>query len=404
MHHRLICAILAALMPLLLAAPAFAQEGTPAMPVLCGDLADEDCAILEEAMLAGQDITAYAMDMQMDFSMGGIPDMPVDPMAFNMQIVGRFAFNAAGQELLQKMHLLQTPSAAETMQALMEQMPELVLDLYRGMNLDMTLAYTLPAELAAALSEDSDVAVPEELSFDIRMIDGMMYMNVGQLRDLIPESDDTLTSDWIGFDYVGMLEMQMENNTGAINDSMAAGAMGGLAVAQMMQNMQEFITVERVDDVELDGQQGAVFVYTPDIVGFFSSDAFVDMLSQMSAMMGEEGPSATEMEEAGTMLSFVAPMVFRDLEIESRMTIGLDDYRTYATEFSFRWDLASLMQFAAMTDPALADAMGDAEPLIEMNAAINMSDFNSEMEFAAPDDVQIIPLEEMMPVDTSTIS
>jgi hypothetical protein len=110
------------------------------------------------------------------------------------------------------------------------------------------------------------------------------------------------------------------------------------------------------------------------------------------------------MEEAATMLSFVAPMVFRDLAIQSRTTIGLDDYMTYSTEFDFLWDLASVMQFAAMTDPALAESMGDAEPVIEMNVAIDMSDFNAEMEFEVPEDVQIIPLDELMPMDTSTVS
>jgi hypothetical protein len=62
------------------------------------------------------------------------------------------------------------------------------------------------------------------------------------------------------------------------------------------------------------------------------------------------------------------------------------------------------MQFAAMTDPALAEAMGDAEPMIELGAVVNMGEFNAEMEFEAPEDVQMIPLDEMMPVDTSTIS
>lgn len=404
MHHRLICAVLAALMPFLLAAPVFAQDETPAFPVLCGDLADDDCAILEEATLASQDLNSYAMDMTMDLRLAGIPDMPADSLAFSMALGGRFAFDQEAKDVMQRMVPLQGSGMEENMQELVEQMPGLIVELYRGLNFDMTMSYTLPPELAAELSADSEVAFPEEMSFDIRMIDGMMYMNIGQLRDLIPESDDTFTSDWIGLDYVGMLEMQMEDSAGMADNPMTMGAMSGLAMAQMLKDMQEFVTVERLDDVDLDGQAGAVFAYTPDVIGFLASETFLNLLNQTSTAMGEEAPSAAEMEEGATMLSFVAPMLFRDLDIEARTTIGLDDYMTYATELSLYWDLASLMQFAAMTDPELGSALGDAEPVIEWNFGVNMNDFNAEMEFEAPDDVQIIPLEQMMPIDTSIVS
>ena len=406
MHHRLICVLLAALMPFLLAAPVFAQEGAPALPVLCGDLPGEDCAILEEATLAAQDLSSYAMDMTLDFSMAGIPDLPADPLAFSINFGGRFAFDETGQAVIERMSLLQTAAAEADMQALLEEMPDMVVDLYRGMNFDMTMTYMLPPELAAALSDDSDVAFPEEMSFDMRMIDGMMYINIGQLRDLIPEGEDdgSITSDWIGMDYAGMIEMQMESGAGEMDEAMMAGVAGGLAWVQLLQQMQEYVAVERLADVEIDGRQAAVFTYTPDVIGFLSSDAFVEMMRELGAMAGEAGASEAELEEAATMISFVAPMIFRDLEVGASTTIGLEDYMTYSTEFRFFWDLASLMQFAAMTDPALAESMGDAEPLIELNAAVDMSDFNAEMEFAVPDDVQIIPLEELMPVDTSTVS
>jgi hypothetical protein len=110
------------------------------------------------------------------------------------------------------------------------------------------------------------------------------------------------------------------------------------------------------------------------------------------------------MQEAASMISFMAPMLFRDLDVQSTTTIGLDDHMTYATEFHFEWDLASLMQFAAMADPGLADLAADAEPVVEFHFTIDMSDFGAEMTFEAPEDVQEIPLEELMPMDTSTVS
>jgi hypothetical protein len=61
MPHRLICAVLAALMPLLMAAPLFAQDDALPFPVMCGELPAEDCALLEESSVAMRDLASYAL-------------------------------------------------------------------------------------------------------------------------------------------------------------------------------------------------------------------------------------------------------------------------------------------------------------------------------------------------------
>jgi len=406
MYHRLICAILAALMPLLLAAPAFAQGDAPAVPVLCGDLSDEDCAILEGATAAAQNLTSYAAGMSMEIGVSGVPDLPVDPMRLSLLITGRFAYDETAHQVMQRMNTLQGMSA-EDMQALADELPDLMLDLYRGMNFDMTMTYTLPPELAAEMSADSEVTFPETMSFAMRMIDGMMYVNIGELRDLIPDAEDTFTADWMGMDYIGLMEMQMEQGMGGAENPAMMGMMGGLGAAEMMKEMEQFVTIERLDDVDLNGQEGAVFAYTPDVIGFLTSDTFTDFVNQMvaqaAAQAGEDAPSAAEMRQATSMISFMAPMLFRDLEISAQTTIGLDDAMTHSSVFNLTWDLTSLMQFAAMTDPALAETLGDAEPVITLDFTMDLSDFNADMTFETPEDVQMIPLDEMMPVDQSAV-
>ncbi len=403
MPHRLICAILAALMPLLLAAPAFAQDPAPMPGVICGDLSADDCALLEESAMAARDLTSYAMNMSMDFSMGGIPDLPVDPIAFSILFDGRFVLDETSQAVIQRMEELQRVDGQIDMSALAEEMPALVVDLYRGMNFDMTMTYNLPAELADLISQDSEVAMPQEMIFDVRLIDGMMYINLADLRTLIPEGDDSLTADWMGMDYIGLLEMQLAQAGMGQDSSFTSGAMGGLLAAQIMQDMQQFVSVERLDDVDLSDQQGAVFAYTADVAGFLASDTFLELMRSVTAAMGDEAPSATEVEQAAQAISFTAPMIFRDLNVETSSTIGLDDKLTHATTFDFSWDLAALVQLAAMGDPELAASLGDAGPLIAFNIILDMSDFNDEMIFEVPEDVQMIPLEQMMPPDTSTV-
>jgi hypothetical protein len=199
-----------------------------------------------------------------------------------------------------------------------------------------------------------------------------------------------------------MLEMQMDAAGDMGDDPFAGGAMSGLAAVQFMQQVNDFVSVERLDDVALDGQDGAQFAYSFDVVGFLTSDAFKSYMQTLVAAMGED-VDAQEMEQAIAMIDFVAPMVFRDLQIDSTYVVGLDDKLAYAATGDFSWDLSSVMQFAAMTDPSLAEAMGDAQPMIDMQFEIDYSDQNAEMDITVPDDVQMIPLEQLMPQDTSAV-
>lgn len=404
MRHRLFCAILAALMPLLIAAPVFAQDNVSPFPVICGDLPEEDCALIEESALAQQDLSSYSMAMTADFSMSGIPDMPADPLAVNLQVDGSFVMDETAKAVAQQFQSMMTgmmSGSTDTMLEMDGNMKQMLLDLYGGIDFDMSFQYTLPPDLADALSQDSEVPVPETLSMEIRMIDGMMYINVADLRALDPSMAEEITSDWIGMDYVGMLEMQMEQGSVG-EDPFTAGAAGGLGMAQIMSQMTEYVTVERLENVDLGDQEGAAFSYTFDIIGFLTSDSFGAAMENMLPVMGED-MSASDVSEAVAMLDFVAPMLFRDLEINTGTVIGLDDKLTHSTMFDFSWDLASLMQFAAMSDPSLAETVGDAEPAIAFSFTGDYADFNDEMIFEIPEDVQMIPLEQLVPQDTSAV-
>jgi hypothetical protein len=401
MFHRVICAILAALLPLLVVAPAFAQdEGVPF--VICGELSEDDCALLEESALAMQELSSFSLGMDLDMTVGGIPDLPVDPMNFGLAMDGSFSLDENAQAVVQQMSAAMLGGSAEDMEELAANMQQMTLDLYGGMDFDMTMRYNVPAELAEVFATDPDMVVPESIGFEIRMIDGIMYMNLSELRALDPAIEQEITSDWIGIDYIGMIEMQMEAAGGMGEDPFANGAMSGLAAMQFMQQVNDFVDVERLDDVALDGQDGAQFAYSFDVVGFFTSDAFKSYMQDIVAVLGEDADTQ-EIEQAIAMVDFVAPMLFRDLKIESTYVVGLDDKLAYAATGDFSWDLSSVMQFAAMTDPSVAEAMGDAQPMIDMQVDIEYSDQNAEMEMEVPDDVQMIPLEQLVPQDTSAV-
>lgn len=400
MYHRLICAILAALLPLLIAAPVAAQDGASPF-VICGDLPDEDCALIEESALAMQDLSSYSLSAAMGFSIAGVPDLPVDPLEIDITLDGSFVMDDAAKEVAQELNSIMIEGDPARLAELGESFQQMTLDLYRGMDFDFSIRYDIPSDLAETLSQDSEVPLPETFTMDIRLIDGTMYLNVADLRALDPSIENELTSDWIGFDYIGMLEMQLEQG-GRGEDPFTASAAAGVAMVQLTSEMGDFVSVERGDDVALDRQDGASFTYTFDIIGFLTSDAFRTAMENMMTSLGED-VSAAEMREALTMLDFVAPMLFRDLEVSSSTVIGVDDKLTHAADFTFFWDLSSLLEFAAMTDPSIAETLGDAQPVIALDFSAEYADFNDEMIFEAPEDVQMIPLEQMVPQDTSAV-
>ena len=401
MLHRLICAILAALLPLLVAVPLFAQDDPSSSPTICGELSEEDCALIEESDMAMRDLSSYSIAASADFSMAGLPDMPADPLAVNVKFDGSFALDDAAKAAAAQMRSLMLGGSVADAEEMGRNMPDKLRDLFGGMDFDLTFHYTVPPELAAAMSQDSDVPMPESFNIEMRLIDGTMYINVADLRALDPSMADEITSDWIGIDYVGLLEMQMQQDSMA-GDPAAASAAATLAMSQFMEEMKQYISVERLDDTDLGDQKGAVFAYTFDIIGFLTSDSFRTAVENTLTAAGED-MSASDVEEGITMLNFVAPMVFRDLEISAQTEIGLDDKMLYSQTFDFAWDLAAVMKFAAMSDPSVAEAMGDAQPAISFSFSGEYADFNDEMLFETPEDVQMIPLEQLAPPDTSAV-
>jgi len=70
----------------------------------------------------------------------------------------------------------------------------------------------------------------------------------------------------------------------------------------------------------------------------------------------------------------------------------------------FKWDLSGLMQLAAMSDPSLAESLpAGAVPTINYALDATYGQYNDALEFAAPEDVEIIPLDQLTPGDTSLV-
>ncbi|MBK8047012.1 MAG: hypothetical protein IPK16_07740 [Anaerolineales bacterium] len=239
-----------------------AQDAPLTPPVLCGDLDEADCAILESSQQAMRDATSFAFDVVFSLNTGGFPDMPVDPVAFDVTTTGKFSLDPAAAVAARAMSDLSLQGAAVDAE-MIENLPGMLLDLYSGLALDVSVNLQTSEEIAALLAAESDTPFPASLDIPLRMVDGTLYINIASLKELDPSMDE-VSADWLGIDVVGALEQSLADapvtDEGA-NEAAMASAVSGAVTMQVMKAIEPYVTVERMDNVDLGDQEGAVFCY-----------------------------------------------------------------------------------------------------------------------------------------------
>ena len=401
MHLRWLSPVMALLLLVSPGAAVFAQDELP--PPICGDLSDEDCAILEAAQLAGLQVTSYTSDLLVSVSAESIPTVAFD-VAGDMQITG---VTVVDPELTQLMIEVSTMARTDP-EAYLEMVlddPGFVIDFYRGIEFDLTFALSLSDGVREAIEADNGVAFPATVSVPVKLIDGMLYFNLVELTEFLDGAPPELEG-WVGIDFMGLMEMQLEDASG-MSDEMREEMMGGdfaaIMAAQMSLSdpefLEQFVEVERVDDTEVEGQAAAVFESTFDLVEMISSPEFGDFLTGYLPLMlaqQEDGPSADEVAEMLPMAMMMAPMLFQDLSLTSTSVIGLEDSNTYQSTAVLSWDLSGLLQLAEMSGELPADLAVDGAPFVELVMDLGMGGFGDEVTLEVPTDVTIIPLADLM--------
>lgn len=379
------------------AGAAFAQE----LPEpFCGDLDDEDCEIIAKSQEAMLEVNEYTSSSELDLSITGIPDLPFEELAFNWQ---QDVIVAMDPELLLAIVEWQRMAPQEMMES-MEELSELILQLYSTIRLDADFRLTMPEEIAALLSADSPVEIPEEIALQVIMADGFAYVNTEDLA--VFEPSITEMGDWIGIDIVGAMEMALAENESQLSQADQQAMMQGFAIGSMFSSeglsnlIEDYVVLERLDDETVGDQDAAVFSGSFDFAGFVASEGLWDFLEEnldLINQMSEQQLTTAELQQARTALTFLGPAIFQTLEFETTQTIGLDDFYTYASDLTIDWDLTTIMGFVAAMErggpPARAGQGSDAA--FNLSISTTNADFNDAPEVEAPEDAFIIPLEAM---------
>ena len=374
---------------------AFAQDAAPAP--ICGDLAAEDCALLAAAQTAMMDVQSYKAVGTYDVSLTGIPGLPAADVKVAVTVDGAFSFDDAAHAAA----LGLAGKTQEQIMAVLAEDPQPLLDLIGGWDADAVLSVEMTPELAQALSAQAGVEVPTAANVGIKLVDGVLYADLTEVAPLV----SGLPEGWIGIPALEMLQANADAGVFAqaaaqmdptALDPSTAAALGAAAmVTGGMTQFEQYLTVARLDDTDVDGNAAAVFETKFDLGGLVTSPEFAELVKGLvaSGALGADAPSPADIEQGLQMLGMMGPMLFQGLNIGSTETVGLDPNYIYQTTAGVSWDLTSLIQMAAMSGQMPEGLDPNAPIAFDLQTSVTNSDIGGEQTIEAPADAMMIPIE-----------
>ena len=393
--------------------PVLAQGEIP--EPFCGDLDEADCALLRAANDAMLNLTSYTAAVEYKLIAKGIPEIAPGESGVTLRIDSRYALNDAAR---QSMRFFAVQSREEPLAAVtaIGESPALLIDLYAGMTAELNFTLDVSEDWAESLS-DSEVEWPTTTHIAARLVDGVIYIDIHELKTFIPDLAEN--QDWVAIEIVKLLEeLAAQGKFETLAADVAASSTGrsvwGLDPAMLNlitsmrsvfgrpKNLEPFMNIERRADVSLDEQAGAFYQIDFDALDFILSDAFRDLLMQTfevaSASSGDEVDQA-ELESIVDLFWLFAPSIFRDLEISGSYTIGVEDLYQHAGETLIHWDLKTVIEaIGAISGEDLGDL--DDEIYIDFITTTENGEFNEPVGVEAPVDVEIIPTEKLAALET----
>lgn len=313
--------------------------------VYCGDLSADDCAILEQSQTAMQNLTAASFDLFVDVQIEAEGEqMPIS-------LVGSGAYSGLDRN---------ADLSLDGMAALTA---------LRGFNAELMLTATLPQSLV----EESES--PNTLTLELRLVDGVGYLNFDPLQPLI---NDPQFAGWGGLDLAGLIGALLEDNPEIFNElgSMAAGSGVNPEMFTNMdtQAVEQYLTITRTDD---GSGANATFETTVDFAGLLADPAFQDTLRQQMDVSGQ-GMTEADQQEAFDQMS----SAFQDASLLIRQEVDTASGRTASLSVEF--------------DVAVTDAEDPSENGSAAVTAMINYDYENVPTLTAPENASVLPYQQLL--------
>lgn len=383
----------------------FAQSDSM-MPVFCGNLDEETCDLLNQSQAAMKEVASSVNNAEVQISLQNVPDFPIADASADMNLKQIFYIDTDYVKGLEEMMMGASEAMADDMEGFMKDYMMEVAGLYSHMSFDMELDIQLSDEIAEFASAQAGFDIPANLTTDMRLVDGVMYINLDDLSSALP--DLGIPGGWYGIEIAQLMEEQMAKaademqNPSEEAQAQMMGMMMGMSFANVGQNeelmnaLNDIVFMERLDDTEVNGTEVAQIVGDVDFNALLTNETVLNFIFDLLKNSGQEIPELDSMDpaEIAGMLQLVAPMLTQGMSWTQTQLIGLDDAYVYGSSVDMTWDMSSVLQLAAMGSGGRPVRRAE-KTTFELHADAESSDFNDAPEITAPEDAMIIPLSEL---------
>jgi hypothetical protein len=367
-------------------ASALAQTGDMA----CGDLSDEDCEILYASADAMQGVTSGTSSIWVEAQASNVPQTPFQQIGFDfsLDVSSSMDDDAADQAM-----------ALETLSGDPAEIAQAVSTILRGTSASIDMTTNFSEELAALLTTDPSMAFPTSVALSLIMDSGVLYIDLAALESVMGDMEGM--AGWIGVDIDPLVQqsiLQSAQDPAASNVVMVSGSTTGggplftqLAVLDPTGEVSQFLTLERLDDDEVEGEDVAVFRTGVNWDAFVQSPYFEQLVVSLMMQDPEAMPTQAEIDQTVTLGRMFGPSLLQGITLELIEMVSLDTNYLVGTEFSFFWDLSDLAALAQMVGGAEMEI--DADSTISISISTSNTGLNEDVEIEVPADAFILPAE-----------
>jgi len=384
------------------------DEFAPLPPPFCGGLSEADCQLLTDSQELMRSVSSMQASLSVRSGLTGIPDIADEDMQFEMTMDLTTHIDPAVNEAL-RLAAQEEPSAMS-----LEETLDLVVQLYETLGLDVEMQLALPPAVRAAIEADAELPFPANLVMRVRMVDGYIYIDTDALAESIPDLAADMRAEgisgWIGFDIVGQIAQQLDAGA-PVDDSVMQSMQANVAINQLMTDeairdlLEPYITVERLDDEERDGQPVAVFATSVNLQRLVARPDFTQLLRQVADTLNAASDEPIDEQELGMVIlgiQLLSNMLARSFTFEVLQVVGADTPYLYDSSTFVQFDLSGLLTFLAMTGEEIPFELRGAIPVFTLDVDVSYSNFDAAPAIEKPEGAQIIPLD-MLDEETANL-
>ena len=259
-------------------------------------------------------------------------------------------------------------------------------NLLANFNGNFKVTVTVPPELM----QQADPSAPNSLTLDVRMVDGVGYLNMDELQPLL---NNPSMKGWYGLDLANLVKALLEQNPNLFDMSNMGAMAGGTNPMDYVKQFEDpallgqFLTITRTDD---GSGSTATFQMSLDFSALMSSSQMQDLMKQEMQAQGAKLSDA-EMQQALSMTQ----QMFQGMTFTITEVIDTTNYYLQSINGEMNFDLSGIMSSVSAMSPTPMPTTTGA-PTINATFSVNYADFNSAPTTTAPENPTVLPYQMLL--------